>query len=159
MSAQILKMEKRHEPTPLARHLNGHHSLGPTPGGPLGRMQSESAVRAYIRHLARRLPVSDSGGRENVWTQVEDITALVPMLSSSVQELDAFAHALRTMLSLRAPGRLVATDATFRSCRVEISATGNVLKLRMIDPTEVRIVTVKLHRHGADRLDDRMASA
>ena len=157
MTAKIVKLELGPPPSVLARHLNGHHAQGPAPGGIIGRMQSESAVRAYVRQVARKYPLSDSGLHDDVWQQVEDIAALVPMLASSVAELDALAHALRGVICARRPGRLASTRGKLTSCTITLAATGDVLRLRMFDPQEVRIISVRLHPSGARRLDDRTA--
>lgn len=158
MSAQIVPLRAAPMRTPLAQHLNGHHAQGPAPGSMIGRMQSESAVRAYVRRMSARYPLGDSAEHDDVWQQVEDILALVPMLASSVEELDDLAHATRRTITARGPGRISTMTAELASCRIEIVTTGDVLRLRLFDPTEVRIIGVRLHACGAKRTDDHMAA-
>ena len=157
MTATILRLGTTRKPTQLDRHLIGHHTQGALPGGMKSRIQSEIAVRSYVRNLSRHFPLSDTVGKDDVWQQVEDIIALVPSLASNIFELDAFAHALKQVICVRDTGCLAFTSSNFQACKISISATGSILRLRLIDHDKARIITVKLHPEGVDRLDDSMA--
>jgi hypothetical protein len=141
--------------TTLARMLTGHHAQGPAPGGMVHRMQSESAVRRYVRMQSRSHPLNDAPGREDVWQQVEDVLALVPSLASSVSELDALANGLRRILCQRGPTGLAASFAQLAAARVEVATCGRVMRLRLHSEGSTRIITVRLEIDGARRLDDR----
>lgn len=158
MSATIVKLvpcAAEWPRTVLAGMLTGHHAEGAHPGGMYERMMGESAVRRFVRTKSRRNPLNDSGGRDDVWRQVEDVLALVPGLASSVQELDAMAHGLMRLLPQRAPGRMAASHAILAACRLEIATCGNVMRMRLLTNGSARIITVRLERDGARRLDDR----
>lgn len=158
MTAQILRMGKCDVPSTLSRHLIGHHVQGPAPSGIIGRMQSESAVRAYVRRVAKKHPLGDSAKHDDVWQQVEDIAALVPMLSRSVSEFDNYVHTLRLVLCRRGPTRMVYTRAEHDGRLMDIYACGTIVRLRIMEGSQARIITVKTHRDGITRLDDRMVS-
>jgi hypothetical protein len=140
--------------TTLTRHLTGHHAQGPAPGGPMARMQSISAARAYVRHLSRRFSFSDTCGRDDVWRQVEDMIALVPTVAVDVVELDMLAHALREALNRARMSGLATSRIAMRSCGFEVSAFGRTARMRMHDHDRTRIITVRLSRDGALRIDD-----
>lgn len=162
MSANIVKLVPSAGERPrtvLACMLTGHHAEGAHPGGMYERMMGEAAVRRYVRVKSRRNPLNDSGGRDDVWRQVEDVLALVPGLASSVEELDAMTHGLVRLLPQRAPGRLAASHATLAACRLEVAACGNVMRMRLLSSRSTRIITVRLEREGARRLDDRTTTS
>lgn len=154
MTATIHRLTETERPrTPLDRCLTGHHAQGPMPGGPIARMQSESALRRYVRGLSRRHPLGERNG--DVWRQVEDVLAFVPSLASCVRELDDLAHTLRRMVCGRRPGVLCAMDASLRSCRIGVSVHNAILRMRLTSQSGTRIITLRLHEDGATRLDDR----
>lgn len=155
MTAKILRLGREVQTTPLGLHLTGQHPQGPTPGGIIGRMQGETAVRSHVRNMSRSHPLSDSGGRQDIWQQVEDIAALIPRLPSSVTELDDLSHALREVISHRKSVHMAVRSIKLAACRIEIAAAHDVLRLRILGESEGRVITVKLHRHGARRMDDR----
>lgn len=155
MTATILRMTRPENPrTSLDRCLTGHYAQGPAPGGPLTRMQNESALRRYVRSVARRHPLGGGNG-EDVWQQVEDVLAYVPSLASSVRELDDLAHVVRKMLTGRGDGRLKTMDAHMRSCRIGMSVHRSSLRMRLVSSTGSRILTLRLSAAGVSRLDDR----
>ena len=155
MTATILRMQiPGPRPTTLTRTLTGHHTQGRAPGGALGRMQSISAARAYIRVMARHNPLSDSCGRDDAWQQVEDLIGLVPQVATGVAELDRLAHLLRETVSRRGMQPFVRAVIDLKACTVEVVAAGNVLRLRLHAPGTTRIITTRLTPCGAARVDD-----
>lgn len=153
MSATVIRLATRERAPDISRHLVGrcHQRVG---SDMLSRMQGESAIRSFIRRLARRTPMSDYSTGEDVWQQVEDIVALVPGATASTGELEAFAHAVRSVLCVRRPHGLAVTQGNLARSVVKISAVGSTLRVGFVDSDGGRVLTFRLTNSGARRIDD-----
>lgn len=140
--------------TTLSRTLTGRHLPSEQSEGPLAKMQSVSAARAYVRWVAQRHPLSDAAGRADIWAQVGDIISLVPSMPSSVHELDELVHSLRLTLSRAAHGGYQCARMEIGSCSLQVAATCRAARITMAGRDATRIITVMLRGDGARRIDD-----
>ena len=124
--------------------------------GPYAHMQAVSAARSHVRHLSRRLPLSDRGG--DVWAQVGDVVALVTGVSAGHLELDSLAHAIKdTFCGTRRKG-MDRRTISLSSATVEVVSTRRAARIRILADGEDRLVSFVLEADRARRVDDRTVS-
>lgn len=153
MTATVIRMKPRETMPDISRHLVGRCRQG-VGMGILTRISGASAVRAFVRVLARRMPFSDSGGRDDIWQQVEDVLSLVPGLTSNTSELAAFADSVKAALITRATGALAIRVETMLACEVRITAYDHILQLCFTNHEGGREIAFHLFPDGAKRIDD-----
>jgi hypothetical protein len=153
MEAKIIRLAPKRKQTVLSRHLQGRYESRPNEDGIIGRMQSESAVRSFVRWQSRKHPLSDT--ENDIWDQIEDIAVLVPNMAGSVNELDSFIHAVKSVLCMKNDMRMAKAQGAIGTCIIEISSFKNVIRLKMLGRDKTRIISARLYRNGARIIEDR----
>lgn len=153
MEAKIIRLEPKRKQTVLSRHLQGQYESRTNEDGIIGRMQSESAVRSFVRWQNRKHPLSDT--KYSIWDQIEDLAVMVPNMAGSVNELDAFVHTLKDVLCIKNKMRMAKAQGLIGSCNIEISSFKNIVRLKMLGRAKVRIISARLYKDGAYIIEDR----
>lgn len=153
MEAKIIRLAPKRKQTVLSRHLQGQYESRTNEDGIIGRMQSESAVRSFVRWQSRKHPLSDT--ECNIWDQVEDLAVMVPNMAGSVNELDAFVHGLKNVLCIKNEMRMAKAEGLIGSCTIEISSFKNTVRLKMLGRERVRIISARLYKDGAYIIEDK----
>lgn len=118
----------------------------------LQRLDSESAIRRFVMHLAASIPLGEEHG--DIWNQVTDILMRLPCLAKSTNELEKLALELRMILSLRNRG-IVIKRGELSVGRYDIFALNNVIRMRLYGDRVNRVIVFRLAGDTAKRIDDR----
>lgn len=138
----------------IGDHLAGGSHASP---GMVERIMEQEAIRRFVRSIAQRHPVSDSGHRDDVWAQVEDVCSQMRTPASSTTELETCILALRDALTAPREHAMTTSDRAFTAGSMRIAARRRRLRVTCDTRRGRRTMDFRLDPDGAVRIGDHAA--